>query len=64
MYKTAAYITKIGESKVTIEVCTGTKNEGNKGEEPEEPKFPIIVDDTLIMHIYLKINGHYMETMI
>ena len=41
-----AYITKIGESKVTIEVCTGTKNEGNKGEEPEEPKFPIIVDDT------------------
>lgn len=40
------YITKIGESKVTIEVCTGTKNEGNKGEEPEEPKFPIIVDDT------------------
>ena len=42
----SAYITKIGESKVTIEVCTGTKNEGNKGEEPEEPKFPIIVDDT------------------
>ena len=41
-----AYITKIEESKVTIEVCTGTKNEGNKGEEPEEPKFPIIVDDT------------------
>ena len=28
-----AYITKIGESKVTIEVCTGTKNEGNKGED-------------------------------
>ena len=42
----SAYITKIGESKVTIEVCTGTKNEGNKREEPEEPKFPIIVDDT------------------
>lgn len=41
-----AYITKIGESKVDIEVCTGIKNEGNEGEEPKDPEFPIIVDDT------------------
>ena len=41
-----AYFTKMGESKVVIEVCTGTKNNGNEGEEPEDPKFPIIMDDT------------------
>ena len=41
-----AYFTKMGESKVVIDVCTGTKNNGNEGEEPEDPKFPIIMDDT------------------
>lgn len=41
-----AYITKTGESKTVIEVCTGTKNNGNEGEEPKDPDYPIIVDDT------------------
>ena len=41
-----AYFTRMGESKVVIDVCTGTKNNGNEGEEPEDPKFPIIMDDT------------------
>ncbi|WP_444106226.1 LruC domain-containing protein [Bacteroides sp.] len=41
-----AYFTKMGESKVTIEVCTGKKNNGNEGEKPEDPKYPIIMDDT------------------
>ena len=40
-----AYFTKMGESKVTIEVCTGKKNNGNEGGDPEDPKFPIIMDD-------------------
>lgn len=40
-----AYFTKMGESKVAIEVCTGTKNNGNEGGDPEDPKFPIIMDD-------------------
>ena len=35
-----AYFTKMGESKVTIEVCTGKKNNGNEGEKPEDPKYP------------------------
>lgn len=41
-----ASITKIGESKAIIEVCTGKKNEGNEGEDPKDPEFPIIIDDT------------------
>ncbi len=40
-----AKYTKIGESKVYIEVCTGIKNEGNGGTDPTNPTFPIIVDD-------------------
>ncbi|WP_303012787.1 LruC domain-containing protein [uncultured Bacteroides sp.] len=44
--RNGAYITKIGNSKVVIEVCTGNKNEGNEGEKPEEPQYPIIMDDT------------------
>lgn len=44
--KNGAYITKIGESKAVIEVCTGTKNGGNEGEDPKDPDYPIIVDDT------------------
>lgn len=41
-----AYFSKMGASKVVIEVCTGTKNNGNEGGDPEDPKFPIIMDDT------------------
>lgn len=41
-----AYFTKIGESKVIIKVCTGNKNNGNEGGDPENPEFPIIMDDT------------------
>lgn len=41
-----AYITKIGESKIIIEVCTGTKNGGNEGESPKDPDYPITIDDT------------------
>lgn len=40
-----AYLTKIGESKVIINVCTGIKNEGNGGGEPTNPEFPIEVED-------------------
>ena len=40
-----AYLTKIGESKVTIDMCTGIKNEGNGGSEPTNPEFPIEVED-------------------
>lgn len=40
-----AYITKIGESKVTIETCGGN-NEGNGGNPPTEPEYPIITEDT------------------
>lgn len=41
-----AYISKMGESKVFIEVCTGIKNEGNDGDDPKDPNFPIITTDT------------------
>jgi LruC domain-containing protein len=40
-----AYFTKMGDSKVIIDVCTGIKNGGNEGGDPEDPKFPIIMDD-------------------
>ena len=40
------YFTKMGDSKVIIDVCTGIKNGGNEGGDPEDPKFPIIMDDT------------------
>lgn len=40
-----AYLTKLGESKVYIEVCTGIKNGGNGGTDPTNPTFPIIVDN-------------------
>lgn len=42
--RNGAYITNIGQSDVTIEVCTGEKNEGNPGEAPKDPEFPIIED--------------------
>ena len=35
-----AYFTKMGDSKVIIDVCTGIKNGGNEGGDPEDPKFP------------------------
>ena len=35
----------MGDSKVIIDVCTGIKNGGNEGGDPEDPKFPIIMDD-------------------
>lgn len=41
-----AYIAKMGESKVFIEVCTGIKNGGNGGTDPTDPNFPIITTDT------------------
>lgn len=41
-----AYIAKMGESKVFIEVCTGIKNDGNGGTDPTDPNFPIITTDT------------------
>lgn len=41
-----AYITKIGQSKVIIETCSGTINEGNGGNPPTEPEYPIITEDT------------------
>src|SRR5699024_10188346 len=44
--RNGAYITKIANSKVVIEVCTGNKSEGNEGEKPEEPQYPITMDDT------------------
>lgn len=44
--KKGAYITKIGESNVFIEVCTGIKNGGNGGTDPTDPNFPIITTDT------------------
>lgn len=44
--KKGAYITKMGESKVFIEVCTGIKNDGNGGNDPTDPNFPIITTDT------------------
>lgn len=40
-----AHLAAIGESKILIEVCTGTKNGGNGGTDPTNPTFPIIVDD-------------------
>lgn len=40
-----AHLSAIGESKILIEVCTGTKNGGNGGTDPTNPTFPIIVDD-------------------
>lgn len=40
-----AYITQIGESKVTIETCGGN-NEGNGGNPPTEPEYPIVTEDT------------------
>lgn len=45
--RNGANITKIGESKVTIETCSGTINEGNQGGDPGSniPSFPIIMDD-------------------
>lgn len=41
-----AYITKIGQSKVIIETCSGTINNGNGGNPPTEPEYPIITEDT------------------
>ncbi len=40
-----AHLSAIGESKILIEVCTGTKNGGNGGTDPTNPTFPIIVED-------------------
>ncbi len=41
-----AYFTKMGDSKVIIDACTGIKKWWEMKEEiPEDPKFPIIMDD-------------------
>lgn len=40
-----AYITKIGESKVSIKTCSSSNN-GNGGNPPTEPEYPIITEDT------------------
>ena len=33
------------ESKHSIESCSGIINEGNEGDDPSDPEFPIIVED-------------------
>lgn len=42
-----AFLAKMGESKVIIDICTGIKNEGNPGGDPgiNIPSFPIELED-------------------
>ncbi|WP_321331143.1 LruC domain-containing protein [uncultured Bacteroides sp.] len=40
-----AQMAAYGKSNVIIEVCTGTANPGNPGTDPQDPTFPISVED-------------------
>lgn len=50
--KNGAYITKTGGSSAVIEVCTGTKNEGNKGETPQDPETPTVNDNQKYAYLF------------